>query len=52
MCRRIACFLAVVLALGLVPRLCAQADQKDPLSPDEVDQVRENAIHPDQRIKL
>ena len=52
MVRRIACLLAVVLALGMVPRLHAQADQKDPLTPDEVDQIRDNAIHPDQRIKL
>jgi hypothetical protein len=50
--RRIACFLAVVLVVGIAPRLYAQEDQKDPLMPDEVQQIRENAIHPDERIKL
>lgn len=50
--RRLACFLAAVLALGIAPRLHAQEDQNDPLTPDEVQQIRENAIHPDERIKL
>ncbi|HKR27131.1 MAG TPA: hypothetical protein VJS11_06735 [Acidobacteriaceae bacterium] len=50
--RRIACFVAVALALGIAPRVHAQEDQKDPLTPDEVQQIRENAIHPDERIKL
>lgn len=50
--RRIACFLAAVLVLGVAPRLHAQEDQNDPLTPDEVQQIRDNAIHPDERIKL
>lgn len=52
MARRIACFLAVALVLGIAPRLHAQEDQTDPLTPDEVQQIRDNAIHPDERIKL
>lgn len=50
--RRIACFLVAILVLGVAPRLHAQEDQNDPLTPDEVQQIRENAIHPDERIKL
>lgn len=50
--RRIACFLAVVLVLGIAPRLQGQEDKSDPLTPDEVQQIRDNAIHPDERIKL
>lgn len=50
--RRIGCLLAVVFVLGIAPRLHAQEDQSDPLTPDEVQQVRDSAIHPDERIKL
>jgi hypothetical protein len=49
--RRIACFLIPLLLAGFVPRLWAQ-DQNDPLSPDEVQQIRDSNIHPDVRIKL
>jgi hypothetical protein len=52
MSRRIACFLALLLAFGIAPRLQSQADRNDPLTEDEVDQIRDNAIHPDERIKL
>ena len=51
MLRRIACFLVVLLAFGLSARLHAQ-DRTDPLTEDEVNQIRDNAIHPDERIKL
>ena len=30
----------------------AQQNDKDPLTEDEVDQIRDSAIHPDQRIRL
>lgn len=50
--RRIACFVVVALAMGFAPRLHAQDEPTDPLTPDEVQQIRENAIHPDERIKL
>ena len=49
--RRIACFLIPLLLAGFVPRLWAQ-EQNDPLSPDEVQQIRDSNIHPDVRIKL
>jgi hypothetical protein len=51
MSRRIACFLALLLVCGAASRLHAQ-DQNDPLTDDEVQQIRDNAIHPDERIKL
>jgi hypothetical protein len=51
MVRRIACFLIVLLAAGSAVRLCAQDDQ-DPLSQDEVQEIRDNAVHPNERIKL
>lgn len=52
MSRRIACFLAVMLACGVAARLHAQMGQNDPLTEDEVQQIRDNAIHPDERIRL
>jgi len=51
MLRRIACLLIFLLAAGSAVRLCAQDDQ-DPLTPDEVQEVRDNAVHPNERIKL
>jgi hypothetical protein len=51
MSRRIACFLALLLACGAASHLRAQ-DQNDPLTDDEVQQIRDNAIHPDDRIRL
>ncbi|HTW47006.1 MAG TPA: hypothetical protein VMD92_03595 [Acidobacteriaceae bacterium] len=51
MSRRIACFLALMLACGVASHLRAQ-DQNDPLTDDEVQQIRDNAIHPDERIRL
>lgn len=54
MLRRIACFPVLLLALLLIcaaPRAHAQ-DQNDTLTPDEVQQIRDNAVHPDIRIKL
>lgn len=52
--RRIAySLIALLLVAGLVPRLWAQdQDQNDPLSPDEVQQIRDSNIHPDVRVKL
>lgn len=51
MSRRIVCFLALLLACGAASHLRAQ-DQSDPLTDDEIQQIRDNAIHPDDRIKL
>lgn len=51
MSRRIACFLALLLACGAASHLRAQS-QNDPLTEDEIQQIRDNAIHPDDRIKL
>lgn len=51
MLRRIACFLLFLLAAGSAVRLCAQ-DNQDPLTDDEVQAVRDNATHPNDRIKL
>ena len=51
MSRRIACVLALLIAFGFVPQLRAQA-QNDPLTEDEIQQIRDNAIHPDERIRL
>jgi hypothetical protein len=51
MFRRVSCFLAVLLAFGFAPHLRAQA-QNDPLTEDEVNEIRDNAIHPDERIRL
>jgi hypothetical protein len=51
MSRRIACFLILLLAAGSLSPLRSQ-DQNDTLTEDEVQQIRDNAIHPDDRIKL
>jgi hypothetical protein len=51
MSRRIACFLALLLACGAASHLRAQ-DQNDPLTEDEIQQIRDNKIYPDERIKL
>jgi len=66
--RRIACFLPFLLLTGFLPCLHAtilrspegrpllaalgQDDRNDPLTEDEVQQIRDNAIHPNERIKL
>lgn len=66
MSRRVTPVLALLLAFGLVPRLNAlrppvrpaplegraAQQQSDPLSEDEVQQIRDNAIHPDDRVRL
>jgi chromosome segregation ATPase len=49
--RRIACFLLLLVAAGFAPRLLAQ-DQNDPLSEDEIQQIRDNKTNPNERIKL
>ena len=49
--RGIVGLLIALLFTGLVPRLGAQ-DQQGALSPKEVQQIRDNNIHPDARIKL
>jgi uncharacterized phage infection (PIP) family protein YhgE len=51
MVRRIACFLILLLAAGSAVRLHAQ-DTQDPLSDDEIQAIRDNAVHPDERVKL
>jgi hypothetical protein len=52
MSRRIACLLALLTVFGWSARIHAQANQPDPLTDDEVQQIRDNAIHPDDRIRL
>jgi predicted nuclease with TOPRIM domain len=49
--RRIACFLLLLVAAGFTPRLLAQ-DQNDPLSEEEIQQIRDNKTNPNERIKL
>ncbi len=49
--RRVVCCLILLLLAGCVPRLRAQ-EQNDPLSPDEVQQIRDNNIYPNVRVKL
>ncbi|MGC2620690.1 MAG: hypothetical protein WA414_16710, partial [Acidobacteriaceae bacterium] len=51
MFRRIPWLLALLLAVGCVARLYAQ-DRNDPLTDDEVNQIRDSKIHPDERIRL
>ena len=52
--RRISALILVLFAAGFVASLHAQnnPDQVDPLTPDEVQQIRDSDIHPDERIKL
>ena len=49
--RRIACLLLFVLAAGFAIQLRAQ-DQNDPLSEDEIQQIRDNKTNPNERVKL
>ena len=49
--RRIACFILFLFAAGFVAQLRAQ-DQDDPLSEEEIQQVRDNKTNPNERIKL
>ena len=49
--RRIVCCLLFFLAAGFAARLHAQ-DQNDPLTDDEIQQIRDNKTNPDQRIRL
>jgi prophage DNA circulation protein len=49
--RRIAFFLIPLLLAGFVPHLWAQ-DQRDVLTPDEVQQIRDSNVYPNVRIKL
>ena len=51
MVRRIACFLLLLLAAGSAVRLHAQ-DNQDPLNDDEIQAIRDNAVRPNERIKL
>ena len=51
MSRRIAWLLALLVAVGCVARVYAQ-DRNDPLTEDEINQIRDNKIHPDERIRL
>lgn len=49
--RRIACSLLLFLAFGFASQLHAQ-DQNDPLTEDEIQQIRDNKTNPNERIKL
>lgn len=50
--RRIAWSLMVLVLTGILPSLHAQQDQNDPLTDDEVQQIRDNKTNPNERIKL
>lgn len=51
--RRYAWVLAILLIAGLLPSLRAQMDDNnDPLTPDEVQAIRDNKMNPNERIKL
>lgn len=50
--RRISWFLMVLVFAGMLPRLHAQQDQNDPLTDNEVQQIRDNKTNPNERIKL
>jgi chromosome segregation ATPase len=50
--RRIACFLLLLLAAGFACRLHAQEDPNDPLTEDEIQQIRDNKTNPNERVKL
>jgi hypothetical protein len=66
MSHRVGFVVALVLTVGVVPRLLAPRfpnrhqpapwtsaqEKNDPLTEDEVQQIRDNAIHPDERIRL
>jgi hypothetical protein len=52
MSRRFAWLLMVVMLAGYLPRLRAQMDQNDPLTPDEIQQIRDSRVEPNERIKL
>ena len=49
--RRIACLLVLALIAGFGLRIQAQ-DRNDPLSEDEIQEIRDNAVHPNDRVKL
>src|SRR5579872_6747925 len=51
--RRYAWVLTALLFAGFLPSLRAQMDDNnDPLTPDEVQAVRDNKMNPNERIKL
>lgn len=45
------CLPALIVVAGFVPHALAQQD-RDPLTYDEIEQIRENAVHPADRVKL
>jgi hypothetical protein len=45
-------FLSVLVSLVAVAPLSAQKEKRDPLTPAEVEKIREAGINPDERIKL
>lgn len=49
--RRIAWSLMVLVFAGILPHLHAQ-DQNDPLTDEEVQQIRDNKTNPNERVKL
>jgi hypothetical protein len=51
-CASISCSLALLLFFSAAPHLAAQSRRADTLSPGEVQQLRDNAVHPATRIKL
>lgn len=51
MSRRIVCCLLLFFAAGFAARLHAQ-DQNDPLTEDEIQQIRDNKTNPNERVKL
>ena len=52
MSRRISCFLlSFLVAAGIAATLRAQT-QDDPLTEDEIQEIRDNKINPNERVKL
>ena len=52
MSRRMTWFVLVLVFVGIIPCLHAQMDPNDPLTEDEVQQIRDNRTNPNERIKL
>lgn len=52
MSRRVTWFVMVLVFAGILPCIHAQIDPNDPLTEDEIQQIRDNKTNPNERIKL
>jgi hypothetical protein len=52
MSRRVSWFVLVLVFAGIIPCIHAQSDPNDPLTEDEIQQIRDNKTNPNERIKL